>query len=236
MFARIRRLIRAIFGAWIEKIEDPVLILKQNIRDLSDQVPRMNENIAMIRANVTLLENEKAKMEEKIQTLQAKIKAALRANRRDIALNYATTLEEIQGSLSRITPQIEIAQASFEQALHVKKAFMKEKERKTKEAIMAIREAERAKWQREIAGAMETFEVAGIDSTHHEMVERIEEQEAKDRAHMQLALHSVNDSEIQIEEEVRKLEANEIVRQYERELGIADQPPETPEIRDLATE
>ena len=35
--------------------ENPELILEQNIRDMNDQVPRMNESIAMVKANVTLL-------------------------------------------------------------------------------------------------------------------------------------------------------------------------------------
>ena len=37
------------------------MILQQNIRDMNDQVPRMNESIAMVKANVTLLEKEEAK-------------------------------------------------------------------------------------------------------------------------------------------------------------------------------
>ena len=39
------------FGFFVSSIEDPELILEQNIRDLNDQVPRMNESIAMVRAS-----------------------------------------------------------------------------------------------------------------------------------------------------------------------------------------
>jgi phage shock protein A len=225
MFARIRRLIRGLFGFWLDSMEDPVLILKQNIRDLNDQVPRMNEHIAMVKANVTLLENERVRFEEKIRILQTKIKAALKAGRRDMALNYATSLEEIQESMHSNAQQSKIAEAAFEHALKVKQAFMREKERKTKEAMRAIRDAERAKWQRQLADTMETFEVAGISQTHDEMVSRAQEQAAKDRAHMDIAMHAAGEDEIQFEEEIKTMEANEIVRQFERDLGFEQNDP-----------
>ena len=56
MWQRFTRVIRSFFGFFISVAEDPELILQQNIRDMNDQVPRMNESIAMVKANVTLLE------------------------------------------------------------------------------------------------------------------------------------------------------------------------------------
>ena len=60
---------------FISVAEDPELILEQNIRDMNDQVPRMNESIAMVKANVTLLEKEQSKYAAEIQNLTAKVKA-----------------------------------------------------------------------------------------------------------------------------------------------------------------
>ena len=40
---------------------------------------------------------------------------------------------------------------------------MREKDRKTAEAMTAIRDARRAKWQAKVADAMESFEVTGIE-------------------------------------------------------------------------
>ena len=61
MWRRFKRAIRSFFGFFISVAEDPELILEQNIRDMNDQVPRMNESIAMVKANATLLEKEEAK-------------------------------------------------------------------------------------------------------------------------------------------------------------------------------
>jgi len=55
MFKRLSRVFRSFIGFFISVAENPELILEQNIRDMNDQVPRMNESIAMVKANVTLL-------------------------------------------------------------------------------------------------------------------------------------------------------------------------------------
>ena len=56
----------------------------------------------------------------------------------------------------------------------------------------AIRDARRAKWQSKVADAMESFEVAGIDATHDEMLRKVQEQTAVNEARMQMALESVD--------------------------------------------
>jgi len=55
MWQRLTRVMRSFIGFFISAAEDPEMILQQNIRDMNDQVPRMNESIAMVKANVTLL-------------------------------------------------------------------------------------------------------------------------------------------------------------------------------------
>jgi phage shock protein A len=221
MIARLKRLLRAIFGSWLENIENPELILKQNIRDLNDQIPKMNENIAMVRANVLLLENEKSKIAAKHEQFVMRIRAALQANRRDLALNFATTLEEVIENQRTNLEQLEVASVAFERALQVKQAFLKEKERRTREAIAAIRAAEQARWQRRLADAIQDIESGGLAQTHEDMIQRIEEKAAKDKAYLDIAMHSPRET-FTIEEEVKKLEANEIVTNMERELGLKE--------------
>ena len=155
MWKRFKRAMRSFFGFFVSSIEDPEMILEQNIRDLNDQVPRMNESIAMVRANLTLLEKEK----------------------------------------------------------------------KTQEAMNAIRDARRAKWQSKVADAMESFEVAGIDATHDEMLRKVQETTAVNEARMQMALESVDHQALQIEEDAEKLQAQELVKQFKMEMGLVSPAP-----------
>ena len=66
MWERIKRIFRSVFGAAVEAAEDPEKILKQNIRDMEDQVPKMNESIAMVKANVTIVEKQLQKLDKKL--------------------------------------------------------------------------------------------------------------------------------------------------------------------------
>ena len=225
MWNRFRRAMRSFVGFFVSSIEDPELILEQNVRDMNDQVPKMNESIAMVRANVTLLEKENSKYRQEVNDLTARVKAAIQAGRDDMAAQYATRLQTEKSALSRNEGQLQTARSAYEKALNVKKMFMREKERKTAEAMDAIRDSRRAKWQSKVADAMESFEVAGIDATHDEMLRKVEEQTAINEARMQMALESVDHDKMQIEEDAEKIQAAELVKQFKMEMGLQSPAP-----------
>ncbi|SRR5690625_238046 len=224
LWSRFTRLIRSMFGGAIQAMEDPRLILEQNIRELNDQVPKMNENIATVKANVIMLQKEVKRAEREIQDLTSKIKAAIQADRDDIAAQYAMRIEKAKESHTRSKEQLKYASAAYDKSLQVKKAFMREKERKIDEAKEALRAHERARWQARVADTLEQFEVTGIDQTHDEMLQRINEETARNEARMEMALDSVDSQAIQIEEDAEAIRASEIVRQFKLEMGKTDAP------------
>jgi phage shock protein A len=225
MWNRLTRMVRSFIGFFISAAENPEIILEQNIRDMNDQVPRMNESIAMVKANVTLLEKEEAKYKNDLNDLTAKVKAAIQAGRDDLAGSFAARLEQMRGAMARTQGQLATARAAFEKAMNVKQAFLREKERKTQEALGAIRDYRRAQWQKKVADAMEQFEVAGISQTHDEMVRKIEEMTAVNEARMEMALGNVDQEKFKIEEEAEKLRANELVKQFKVEMGLVSPQP-----------
>jgi phage shock protein A len=224
MFRRLSRMMRSFFGFFISVAENPELILEQNIRDMNDQVPRMNESIAMVKANVTLLAKEEAKYKDDVNNVTSKVKAAIQAGRDDLAGSFAVQLEQLRGALARTQGQLATANAAFEKAMAVKKAFLQEKERKTREALNAIADYRRSQWQKKVADVMEQFEVTGISATHDEMVRKIEESTALNEARMEMALGNVDQQKVKIEEEAEKLRADELVKQFKVEMGLM--PPQ----------
>ena len=126
----------------------------------------------------------------------------------------------LKGALARNQGQLTTARAAFDKAMAVKQAFMREKERKTQEALNAIADYRRSQWQKKVADAMEQFEVAGISQTHDEMVRKIEETTAVNEARMDMALGNVDQQKIKIEEEAEKMQANELVKQFKVEMGL----------------
>lgn len=219
MWKRFVRAIKSIFGGIVSSIEDPKLILEQNIRELNDQVPKMNENIATVKANVMMLKKEQKRYETSAHELVSKIKSAINAGRDDIAESYALQLEKAKEQIASTTEQLGFADRAYEKALQVKKAFMREKDQKIREAREALRANERAKWQAKIADTLEQFEVGGIDQTHDEMILKINEQSAKSEARMEMALDSMDTQAMVIEMDAEKLRAKELVNQFKLEMN-----------------
>ena len=220
VWKRFTRLIKSMFGGAISSMEDPRLILEQNLRELNDQVPKMNENIATVKANVMLLQKEHRKYTAEQQALTAKIRSAIQADRDDIAQRYALRLQQVKEAQVRTAEQLQFAEQAYDKSLQVKKAFMRERERKVQEAKEALRAHERAKWQAKIADTLEQFEVAGVDATHDEMLTRVNEQTAKSEARMEMALDSIDTEAMQIEEDAQDIQAAELVKQFKLEMGL----------------
>ncbi|MCX7606344.1 MAG: PspA/IM30 family protein [Bacteroidia bacterium] len=229
LWKRFKRAIRALLGKAVETIEDPKLILEQNIRELNEQVPKMNEHIASVKATVTLLEKELEKYQNEYNDLIARVKAALNQNREDLAEQYALRIEKLKQSIGQTQAELEAARKAYEKALEVKKLFMRERERKIQEARAALQQYERAKWQAKIADAFEQFEVGGIDQTHDEMVRRLQEKSAQYEARLELAMDSIDTSKLKIDEEMERIQAKDSLARLKAELGIAESTPPAPE-------
>lgn len=219
MFQRLIRALKSMFGGFVSSMEDPKLILEQNIRDLNDQIPQMNENIATVKANLLMLQKEMTRNEKNIQELTAKIKSAIQANRDDIAEGYALQLEKAKETFSHTKDQLAFAEKAYEKAIKVKKVFMREKDRKIQEAKEALRASERSEWQAKIADTLEQFEVGGIDQTHDEMITRLNERSAKNEARMELALDSIDTETMEIEANAEKIRAKSLVEQFKLEMN-----------------
>ena len=72
---------------------------------------------------------------------------------------------------------------------------------------------------------MESFQVAGVDATHGEMLRKVQEQTAINEARMQMALDSSDHVSVQIEEDAERIQAMELVKQMKLEMGIESPAP-----------
>ncbi len=236
MWRRFVRAIKSLFGGVVGSMEDPKRILEQNIRELNDQVPRMNENIATVKANVMLLQKEVRRYEVQVQDLSARIQSAIKADRDDIAENYALQLQRTRENLEVARQHLKQAQMAYDKGLQVKKTFMREKDRKIREARDAMRESDRSAWQAKVADTLEQFEVGGMDATHDEMIARIKEDTARNEARMELALDSVDSKSLELEYDAEKLKAAEIVMQFKKKMKGTPALPEAKDSSEVVVE
>ena len=232
LWIRFKRALKSIFGGAISSLENPKLILEENIRELNEQVPKMNRNIADVKANLIMLQKEQKKLTSKVADLTSKIKVSIQNGREDLARKFAIQLESSRADLEKLNEQLQFANKAYDRALQVRKVFMRERERKINEARDAMRAHERAKWQSQIADALHEFEVGGLDNTHGEMIDRLEQETARNEAKMELALDSLDVQSLQLEESAEEYRASAIVEQFKLEMGLSESPAPTPPVSD----
>jgi phage shock protein A len=228
MWQRFMRWLRSIFGGVIEAVENPELILKQAIRDMKDKVPKINQNLAKMRGGLTLLEKEYEDYADQERKLTARVRAALEAGDEELAADYAIRLKQVQGAKARTIEQLEKAKEAYDKAVEFKQDYMREMNKKIKEAQLAMREHQASKWKAEVAEVFETFEVGDIDSTVDEMMYKLREKTAMAEGKLDMAIESVDMREIEMEKRAEKIEAQELLRQFKVEWGLESKDVETP--------
>lgn len=218
LWMRFKRAIIALFGGAVKTLEDPKLMLEQNIRDMNDQVPKMNENIATIKANHMMLEKSVNRHEREHQELSSKVMGAINQGRDDVAATFAIRLESVKVQLENSKQDLEVAKKAYDKALEVKAAFMREKDRKVQKSKEALQAYNRSQWQSKIADSMESFEVGGSNQSYDEMLTKINEKTAQNEAKMDMALESVDTTFVKTEEEAEKLRAMDLVNHYKTQM------------------
>lgn len=227
MFERLKRLFRSIFGSLVSSAEDPKRILQQNMRDMQDKIPEMNTGIAKARGGIVRLEDEISTGKQDIAKLTARVKSALLAGEEGMAGQYAVQLKQKQDSVERTTAQLASAKVGYDGLLKLKERYMREMKVKSEQAVAAIKEADSAKWKNELAGVFQSFEVAGVDATHQEMIEKLKERSAMAEGKIASAVESMDVKSMEIEEKAQQLEGQELLKQFKLDLGLTDKKAET---------
>ncbi|HET9532085.1 MAG TPA: PspA/IM30 family protein [Blastocatellia bacterium] len=225
MWARLKRLFRSIFGGILEKAEDPELILQQTIRDMREKVPQMQNNVAQVMATQKLLEKEVTTLEREIVDYDAKVKAAIKTGRDDIARTYITALQEKQVALDRAKQQLETARNATEQARKFLQNYILQVKKRTAEAQQLVNEARAAKMQEQLAQTMASFQVGDDAGTFEEMRERIQRRAASAEARMDLATSGTEAQIADIEREALNIQVEDSLLAYKRQMGMVPDAP-----------
>ncbi|MFC1743576.1 PspA/IM30 family protein [Candidatus Riflebacteria bacterium] len=231
MFKRIWRIIRGFFGSIIGGFEDPEIILEQNIRDMRDKIPEINQSLAKAKGGILKLEVENKEYQAKIKQLTGKIKACLASGNRELASSFAVQLKREQSGLERNQEQVKSANDTYESVKTMRDRYVREMQKKEGELKSVLRDKRASDAKAEIADAFESFEVGGIDQTHDEMLSKLKSQSAEAEAKLAVASDSVAMQDIRLEEDAEKIEGMELLAQFEMEMGMGakESAPATPE-------
>ncbi|MBI4469145.1 MAG: PspA/IM30 family protein [Acidobacteria bacterium] len=221
MWNRFKRLLRAIFGGLIENAENPELILQQVIRDMRDKVPQMNENVAQVMSTQKLLQKEIQTLERDITEYDAKIKAAIKQGRDDVATTYISAMQEKQTALERSRAQMEAATKASEQAIKFRDSYILQLKKRQAEAMQLISESRRARMQEQLSQAMASFQLGDEAGTFDEMRDKVARRAASAEARMELATTGVDSQIVEIEKEALSMQVQDTLLAYKRQMGMA---------------
>jgi phage shock protein A len=220
LWMRLKRSMRALFGGFIERTEDPEAILQQTIRDMRDRVPELNNAVAQVMSTERLLARNKERLEGQVVDLDSKIKASIKMNRDDIATAYIGQLQQAQLDLQKTSQQLDHASNASKQALKARDNYVLQMQRRTAEAMQLINQSKQAKLQEQLAQTMASFQLGDDASTFNEMRDKIDRRAATAEAKMQLGASSVDTQMQEIEREAMDMQLHDKLLEYKQGMGL----------------
>jgi phage shock protein A len=221
MWTRFKRLLRSIFGGIISDAEDPELILQQLLRDMRDEVPKLQNNVAMIMANEKRLNADIEKNQNQVVQLDNKIKAAIRTGNDDIATTLIAQMQTAQRGLETTKQLHEQAKVASVKAREHLDNYMLQFERKKAEAMQLIASNRQAQMQERVAQTMASFQVGDNSQTFDDMREKIANRVASAEAKAELASSGLDSRMQTIERSMADIEAQDMLSAYKQQLGLA---------------
>jgi len=224
MWNRLKRLFRSIFGGMIDKAEDPELILQEVIREMRDKVPQMQNNVTQVVANEKIWQRKIEVLSREVVDYDAKVKAAIKQNRDDIAKVYIAALQEKQAELARSKTQLETSHTASEQAKKFLDNYILQVKKRTAEAQQLVNDARAAKMQEQLSQTMASFHVGDNAGTFDEMRDKIQRRAAAAEARMDLATGGVESQIQDIERESLNIQVEDTLAAYKRQMGLGVEP------------
>lgn len=220
MWNRLKRLFRSIFGGIIDSAEDPELILQQLIRDMTDQAPKMRENVAQVMATEKRLAREIIANQTKLTDLDNKIKAAIRTGHDDIATTLIGELQAAQRALDNSKTSYEQAKNASIKAREFLDNYIAQVRRKTAEAMQLIAANKQAQMQERLAQTMASFQLGDDSQTFDDMREKIANRAAAAEARAELASSSLDSRMQGIDKQLDNIQAQDMLLAYKQQMGL----------------
>ena len=212
---------------------DPIAQMQYEHDQAVEQLKEGRKGLEMYRGLVERVTRQSAASKSHVQKLEAEVKAYLKAGERETAAKFALELQKAKKELAQHEEQLQMHETAYDNNLkkikHAGQKLAEVRERIQKydaELKMSAAEAE-------IAALAETFELnVTTDFGQLEQViqQKIDRNRGKARVAADLSTQGLAD--IEAEERMEKVMAEEALSQFEAELGLRS--PETTKVGESA--
>jgi len=220
MFNRLVRLISAFFNKFLSAAEDPVTILESNIREMRDQIPKMNQGVAKAHGAVIMLEREEQELKTQEDSLRAKLKAAALSNENEIGRDIAMQLQRIINQRQKNADSLLAAQNGLKTMEELRDAQIRKIKSETEKIKDAIDNSKVSKLKGELAELFETYQVGDVAYSNDEMLEKLNKEAAYNEGKLAAASKTPDMADIRIEKKAEELQADELYKQFAAEMNI----------------
>ncbi len=220
MFNRLSRLIQAFFNKFLSAAEDPITILENNIREMRDQIPKMNQGLAKAQGAVILLEREQNESIKTEANLRTKLKAAAMSGEDAIGQDIALQLQRNITQKLKIAESLKAAQTGLQTMEELRDAQVRKIKQETEKIKDAIDNSKVSKLKGELAELFQTYEVGDVAYSNDEMLEKLNKQAAQDEAKLIIASKTPDMADIKLEKKAEEIQAQDLYKQFAAEMNI----------------
>lgn len=227
MFSRISRLFSSFFNRFMGQIEDPAMLLENNISELQKLIPELNKSVAISGSSVILLQKELAKFQEEAITLDKRIKAAIALGEDSAAKDMIIRLQDINGKIEKLTKDLEIAKTNLNSVQQIRDLRVKEIKSKQEEIRSKVSEHRFSVVQSDIAKALDASVATSSNNLSESMDEQMAKLEQKTAENQSTLLASMynNRSAItgqNIEQKANEMEADKLLEDYKNKANLTN--------------
>lgn len=220
--------LKALFNRWMNKLEDPDMMLDQARRDMQTTLQQNKEKAVQAITQRNNLQAMVDEHERRVASLEANAVAALKQNNRDLARqflrekgNYQTTLESLRTSLSQANETVEM----------VKVAIRRQEEevrKRTAEALAMKAQYKQSQIENSLNKALEGFTTDAQFGTFENAAEKIRDAKSESDARREMMQASVQGKIMKMEDQAVDMAAEEELQKLEQRLGMGAPASTTP--------
>ncbi|MBS1722805.1 MAG: PspA/IM30 family protein [Armatimonadetes bacterium] len=221
MLKRLANFFRAIFNAFMTKVEDPEMLLDQARRDMAEALSSNREKAVQALAMKNRLAALVQETEMRGRQCEVKAEAALKQGNRDMALQFMAEKKRHESSLTGLKESLAKAEVTVG---HVKEGIKYQENQirqKTAEAL-----ALKAQWKQSQIQSAITKSLEGL-SFENELegwgaaTEKIKNSTAEADARQEMFNDSIAGKVMQLENTQDDIDAEDDLKQLEARLGLA---------------
>ena len=183
---RISTILRSNINAALDKAEDPEKMLDQILRDMSDAIEQAKGQVATVIAQEKQLEAERASAQRQATDWDQKAQRAVKAGRDDLAVECLRRKKDFEGIAGTYQQQFDSQHAMVTQLRSQLDLLMRKRDEAARNRDVLIARHRQAIAQQNISKQLAAMSNLDHSSELGRMEHRIQEQEARAAAEMEL--------------------------------------------------